>query len=260
MASTHVCREEGNDSSSSLEACTSIFRALESELELDECVLPLAPCEPPVIVLARPGGAIGSVDAPDCPPASSLSITCLQKRVKAGNTAVFALAPSSEAGCSEAHAAVHATLASLVLVRIELQVLDNASSQRAAVMLPAPVQLPVICDPSATHGGVLIRVLVPASAPEGASVVIRCASVAGCTVPLGETPLQFTVGFSHAPARKGPVTAAAADGDVPALMRLLDGGASTEETDRVRRELRWHEPVLTTLARACLDHVLAPPP
>jgi ankyrin repeat protein len=41
--------------------------------------------------------------------------------------------------------------------------------------------------------------------------------------------------FNHAPAPAGLVNKAAYDGDVQALLRLLEGGASTEEADEVSR-------------------------
>jgi hypothetical protein len=44
--------------------------------------------------------------------------------------------------------------------------------------------------------------------------------------------------YNHAPAPAGPVYAAAQAGDVPALMRLLDGGASTEEKNGVSGTVR----------------------
>jgi hypothetical protein len=210
--------------------CAHSLQALQSEARLHERSLPLAPTEPPFVTLTCTGDTFGVIDAPSRPPASSCFPSCLQKRVKAGHAAGYILAAPADAIYGSLHAAVLATLADLVQVCAELQ-------QPADLSVP-PAQLPVACELSIAHAGVLITVPVPASAPEGSLVVISRVSVAGCDVALGEAPLVVTVGFNHARTAKGPVYAAAEAGDVPALMRLLDGGASTEEKDSVSCEPR----------------------
>jgi hypothetical protein len=105
----------------------------------------------------------------------------------------------------------------------------SAQLQQPGDLGVPPAQLPAAYEVSIAHGGVLMSVPVPASAPEGSCVVISRVSIAGCDVALGEVPLEVIVGFNHAPAPEGPVIAAVEAGGVPALMRLLDGGASTEE-------------------------------
>jgi hypothetical protein len=201
------------------------LQALQSEAQYYERTLPLAPTEPPFIALTCDADRIGVIDAPSCPPASSCSLSSLQKRVMAGRTASFVLAPPADVISGDLRNAVLAKLADLVRVNGELQ-------QPVDLGVP-PTQLPVAytCKVSIEHGGV--RISVPASAPEGSRVVISRASVAGCDVALGEAPLEVIVGFNHAPAPLGPVYAAVKAGNVPAMMRLLDGGASTEEKDAV---------------------------
>jgi hypothetical protein len=213
-------------------ACTLTLRALQSEVRLNLHSLSLAPSELAIIAFTHPLGGIdgiGVVDAPSCPPPSYLSITCLQKHVRSGRAAAFLLAPPAEAGCGSPGSAVCSSIAALAQVIVVLQTPDDARALQAAAPL-----LPVTYEPSATHGGVLITVLVPASAPEGSRVVISRASVAGYDVALGGVPLQATVGFNHTPAQAGPVFKAARWGDVPALSSALDGGASTEEMGEVR--------------------------
>jgi hypothetical protein len=201
------------------------LQALQAETELDERSLPLAPKETPFIVLTCAGDSIGVVDAPSCPPASSCSFYCLQKRAKAGRAAAFVLAPPAGVIYGDSHAAVLSTLAALVLVNAEQQQPDDLGAP--------PAQLPVAYELSILHGGVLISAAIPASAPEGSRVVISRVSVAGYDVALGEAPLEVIVGFNHDSAPQGPVIAAAGACNVQALNRLLEGGASTEETDRV---------------------------
>jgi hypothetical protein len=205
----------------SVDRCAHAFQALQSETKLHERTLPLAPSEPPFIALTCADGSVGVIDAPSCPPASSCSFYCLQKRVKAGRAAAFVLAPPADVIYGDLHAAVLATLTTLVQVSAELQQLDDLG-------VP-PAQLPVACDLSTTHGGVLITVPVPSSALEGIRVVISRISVAGSDVALGEAPLEVIIGFNHAPTPEGPVRAATEAGDTPALTRLLQDGASTEE-------------------------------
>jgi hypothetical protein len=207
-----------------VDVCARALQVLQSETQLYKRSLALAPTEPPFIALTRAGDRVGDILAPNCPPASSCSIYCLQKRVKAGR------APPADIICGGLYATVLATLAALVLVSAELQQPDD--------LCVALAELPAAYEVSITHGGVRITLPVPASAPEGSRVVISRVSVAGCDVALGEAPLQVIVGFNHAPAPAGPVIDSVRRGDVPALMRLLDGGASAEEKDRVSGTMR----------------------
>jgi hypothetical protein len=211
----------------SVDRCVHALQALHSETQLHERTLPLTPSELPFIVLTRAGGRIGVVDAPSCPPASSCFLYCLQKRLNAGRSAAFVLAPTVDVMPGDLYAAVLAKLADLVQV--------NADLQHPGSLGVPPTQLSVACEPSSTHGGVLIAVSVPASAPEGSRVVVSRASVAGCDAALGGE-VHVIVGFNSTPAPAGPVMAAAEAGDVPALMRLLEGGAPTEENDAVSGE------------------------
>jgi hypothetical protein len=221
---------------SSSEGCALALRALQSEHALHDYTLPLAPSEPPFIILARTSDGIGSVDAPRCPSASSLSVSCLQKRVKAGRSAAFVLAPPAEPFDSDVLAAVLSTVTSLVQACVELQIpADDASAVPAVRVLYAPAhRLPVTYEPSAIHGGVLVVASVPDSAPDGSRIVMSRASVAGCEVVFGDEAPQATVGFNHAPAPEGPIAESDYYSDVTVLLRLLDDGASTEESTPVR--------------------------
>jgi hypothetical protein len=213
-----------------VDRCAHAFQALQSETQVHERTLPLAPTEPPCIDLVYTDGRFGVIEAPSCPPASSCSVSSLQKRVKAGRAAAFVLAPPADAIYGDSNASVITTLAALVQISVELQQPDDLG-------VP-PAQLPADYEASIAHGGVRITLSVPASAPEGSRVVISRVSVAGCDVALGEAPLEVIVGFNHAPAPDGPVMAAAESGDVPALLRLLNGGASTEEKNAVSGRIR----------------------
>jgi hypothetical protein len=208
-----------------VDRCAHAFRELQSETQLQERTLPLAPTEPPCAALLHAGYGIGFIDPPNCPPASSCSLSCLQKRVNAGRAAAFVLAPPADAIYGDTNASVIATLTALVQISAELQ-------QPEDLGVP-PAQLPAAYELSLTHGGVLITVSVPASVPGGSRVVISRVSVAGFDVALGEAPLEVIVGFNHFSEPEGPVMAAAEVGDVPTLLCLLDGGASTEEKDTV---------------------------
>jgi hypothetical protein len=208
-----------------VDRCALALRALRSDAQLHEQSLPLAPTEPPFVVLTCDGDRVGDIIAPNCPPASSCLLSCLQKHVKAGRAAALALAPLADVIYDDLDAAALATLTSLVQVSAELQ-------QPDCLGVP-PAKLAVTYEPSVAHGGVLLSVSAPSSAPEGSRVVIRRACVAGCDVALGEAPLEVVVGFNHAPAPEGPVYAASKAGDAPALVRLLDGGSSTEEKEAV---------------------------
>jgi hypothetical protein len=202
--------------------CALALHALQSESELHQRYLPLAPTEPPFIALSCAGYSIGVVDARSCPPANSCSLCRLQKRVNAGCAASFILALPADVIFGDSQAVVLATLTALLQVSAELQQPDDRGA-------PPAQPLPMAYELSIVNGSVLIIVSVPASVPEGSRVVISRVSVAGCDVVQGEAPLEVIVGFNHAPAPEGPVMAAMEAGDVSALTRLLEDGASTEE-------------------------------
>jgi hypothetical protein len=227
--------------------CVRVFEALLSERATHQRELPIAPVEPPEITLSRiEETGLGSISAATCPPTSCLSIAPLKLRVPLGRAARFVLAGSI---CT-ADTAVLAILTSNAIVQVVLEPSGmNAPGplsertrargpNKAEAASPALARLlAVTYEPSITHGGVLVSAAFPASATEGSRVVISHISVAGCDVALGEAPLEVIVGFNHAPALGGPMMAAALAGDAPALTRLLDGGASTEEKDSVSRTI-----------------------
>jgi hypothetical protein len=235
MACSLGLRSSGADSEAALvHECAMTYRALFSERALLSATLPLVPCEPPIIDLSIANGGIGCVDAPSCLYPNNLSITCLQKRVHPGHTAALVLVPPATVGCRVIHASVLATLAALVKVSVELWLHGDTSVLQAAAILPAPANcLPVVYEPSLANGGVLICIPVPPSAPEGSCIMLSGAFVAGCAVALGDAPVPVSVGFNHAHASAGPLYAAAEAGDVPAVVRLLNDDASTEERGEV---------------------------
>jgi hypothetical protein len=207
-----------------------IFQALQSERALHSLSLPLAPYELPTITLSRTAAKLGIVDTPSCPPPSSLSITRFRTRVNPGSAVSFVLAQVGDLEASYLDELAHH--AQVVAVP---QVADGASAAQATEMITLPAEpLPVTYEASATHGGVLISVSVPASTPVGSCIVISRASVAGCDIALDRASRHIVVGFNHIPVPQGHVSAAARSGNVPDLVRLLDGGASTEEKDAVR--------------------------
>jgi hypothetical protein len=215
--------------------------------------LPIAPVEPSDINLSWvETGLRGFVSVATCPPVSSLSITSLQKRVLPGRPVTLVLATragSANASGADTDILVALALTALVDATVELEPPEPPRRSLISALAkgmrtwwspaaPAPPAasarlLPVVYEPSVVHGSVLISVVVPASAPEGSRVVISRVSVSGCDVALGEAPLEVVIGFNHASEPEGPVMAAAEAGDAPALMRLLEGGASTEEKDEV---------------------------
>jgi hypothetical protein len=241
----HILRGANSDPLP-VDRCAHVLQALQSETTLHERALPLAPSEPPCIVLMHTDGRLGVINAPSCPPASSCSVYSLQKRVKAARDSAFVLAPPACVLYGDSHDALLTTLATLVQISAELQQPDDLS-------VP-PAQLPVAYELSCTRDGVLIAVPVAASTPEGSRVVISRASVAGCDVALGEAPLEVIVGFNHAPEAEGAVIDAAHRGDIPALMRLLDGGASTEAKDGVSPYAS--QAVSNAMRRMCCAHLV----
>jgi hypothetical protein len=207
--------------------CARILQAVRSELKMNQQCLPVAAVELPSIVFLRADPGIGRIEAPFFPPAASLSFKPLRKRARSGQAADFVLAPSSDG--------IHCS-SSIVCDALEsaASVWASANVSEAPVSREASSQhLSVMYEPSVPLGGVLVRIPVPFSTPDTSCITILRVSVAGCDVALCESPLQVRVGFNHAPAPEGRVWAAAHRGDVPILMRLLEGGASTEETDGV---------------------------
>lgn len=177
--------------------------------------LPIAPVEPTAIALKPCGVGIGTIQALSCPSVTDLSLTRLVGRVLSGDDAEFLLAPSLRALEADATAMLRITRCYAVL-------------QQSAQILS------VTYEAFPKRGGVLLRVHVPAETLDGDHVTITRVSVAGCELPLVSAQLRVTVGYNHKPAAPGPVTAAAKDGDVRALIRCLNHGASTEEVDAVR--------------------------
>jgi hypothetical protein len=245
-----ACLSEGLHSRASM-GCARVLEALLSERNTHQRELPIAPVEPPDLALSRiDETGLGSISAATCPPTSCFLIAPLKMRVHPGRVATFVLALRAGSVCG-ADTAVLATLTSTAVVDVVLEspgVNETGQlsgrkrareSTKAATASASLAQLlAVTYEPSVTHGGVLLNVSVPASVTEGSRVVISRVSVVGCDVALGEAPLEVIVGFNHAPAPAGPVYAAAVVGDAPALMRLLDGGASTEEKDAVSGRIR----------------------
>jgi hypothetical protein len=216
--------------------CDFFLRSLQSDLESYSRFLPLAPAEPPDITLRRDATTMGRIEAPSYPPASSLTISCLQRSVYPGRSAVFVVAPLSD-GLSHC---VAATLATIIAAEVMLLPMGSATKQyteQSAHTAPVPppppplgALLPVTYEPSIMHGGVLVDFPIPPSTPKGSCVVIRRASIAGCEIVLAKVP-HVMVGFNNDPALPGPVLEAAQAGDAPTLKRLLEGGASTEEAN-----------------------------
>jgi hypothetical protein len=216
--------------------CTRILLSLQYQLTAR---LSFAPVEPPSVIFSPADFEVGRIEAPSCP-TTSLSISCVRKRVRLGHAAEFIIAPT---------AAIRSvvdlgSLASVALVDAYMHFPDAAATEpgfrpatAAAVSASPPLHaklLPVSYMPSAPHGGVLVRVPIPASTPDGTDVLIRRASVGGCDMALDGPHLRVSVGFNHALSPRGPVYEAADSGDAPTLLHLLDGGASTEELGSVR--------------------------
>jgi hypothetical protein len=207
-------------------SCGRLLDELESALVVVHPALPLAPVEPPFIELTRDGPGIGRIEAPTCPPASSLSFVCLQKRVHPGRSICCLVAPAAGSLNGSMAAAILDVVTSLVYVNATIQVSAGAASQDAAT--PAQ-QLPVVFEPSISRGGVLVYIRVPASTPEGSHVALHRICVSGCDVALGAVPVLIMVGLNHDPAPCGRAWHAARSGDVSLLRDALDNGASTEE-------------------------------
>jgi hypothetical protein len=207
----------------------STLLALQTERDILDSVLPLAPSEPPTVSLLATASGIGSVDEPSCPLARSLSILCVQLRVHAGHAAAFIMrAPPSKGPCGELHPAVFEAMAAVTRISAGVQDPSDTCPSRVS---PAAV-MPVIIEPSVADGGILIS--IPDTAADGSRIVIQRASVAGCDLTLGEVPPHVNVGFNHAPATGMAVIELARSGDIPALIQLFNGGASTEEKNEVR--------------------------
>jgi hypothetical protein len=215
---------------------------LQAALSIFECSLPFAPVEPAYIALVNIGHSVGFTEAPSFPPVSSLSIQPLAQRACRGRIATFALTQPRYAATelSTANTVVCTALASVALVKAMIELSGGTAVAESPIAATHPEQeLPVSYEPSVAHGGVRIAVPVPASAPDGSRIVVRRLVVGGCEFSLGEAPLQVIVGYNHAPAVAGPVNTAVVSDDVPALMRALEGGASTEEEYVVSGEGRY---------------------
>jgi hypothetical protein len=209
-----------------------MLQELQSELRIYGSSLPLVPCEPPDIIVAPAGEGVGRINASGFLPASSLSISRLRRRTHAGSVIAYVLAPRDYATIrGDEHAALLCAMAAATLFIVVLQ--PAFSDEVALGHAAAADLLPVAYESSASHGGVLISVKVPESLPTGSSVVVRRAFFAGSELVIDEADLAVTIGFCHDPAPAGLAWAAAEAGDASELLRLLEGGASTEEKNEV---------------------------
>jgi hypothetical protein len=216
-----------------------LLHELESELEVSHPALPLATVEPPFIVLLRDDTIIGRIEAPTCPPASSLSVVCLQKRVHPGRAVACLIIPAAGSLCDGMAAEVLDVVASLVYVNAT--VIASAASQDAATTaLQLPVEFDVLLKPSKPDGGVLVYIRVPVSTPKGSYVALHRVCVSGCDVALGAVPVPIMVGLNHDPAPCGRAWHAARSGDAFLLRDALDNGTSIEEVkEEDVREVRY---------------------
>jgi hypothetical protein len=212
----------------------SLARALRSMcFEVAES-LPVAPVESsPITFYSAITCVLGVVDEHPSIPASRLTLQCMAKRLTAGRALHFVISPPP-GSFDVADAQQLSSRADVTRLDAFLQ--QSADTSAASAAPPAPTALavfPATYEPSSVHGGVLVKLLIPPAAPEGSRVMISRVSVAGCDVALGETPPQVLIGFNHAAAEAGPLCAAASSSDLPALIRALEDGASTEERDAV---------------------------
>jgi hypothetical protein len=221
--------DKGRDHRATILNGARIFHELTLELGLCQRSLPLAPVETPFLTLSQTCSGVGRIDPPIFELSEGITVSCFQKRVCGGRAATFILAPSADVRI--------VTTALSVLVSLAVVEVIAQSPEAAAGIPDQPCSLqllPVSYESSVIHGGLLVTVPVPESAPDGSRIVMLRASVAGRDVALGECPLEVVVGFNHAPAQAGPVFDAVHEYDIPALVRVLEGGASTEEKDDVR--------------------------
>jgi hypothetical protein len=220
-------------------SCSARFLELTSAIDVVDSSVPIAPVEPVMIRLVPTGDRLGRLDAPCIPLASTLSLRCTIRSTLPSRPVTFRLTPPTS---DDANADALAALASVTRIHAALElpirVSGGADASAAAVTsaqsAAEKLSLPVTYAPSVAHGCVLISVLLSGFYPEGSSVVIRKASVAGEDMLLRDAPLQVPVMYNHSAAPMGDVYTAAGADNVPALIFALMNGASTEEASEVR--------------------------
>ena len=165
--------------------------------------------------LSHPAAAFDVIKSVHSDAAVAVAFAGSKRRRSLGSAAASATLPASD---------THGMAALARLIRI-----------RAVLSCAPRTHLAYTVTPSASDDCVDIQgvVHVPSDAPLGSQVVLRSVSVAGCALPLKGVQLCMTVGFNHMPAPKGPVSAAAEAGNVPALLAALDAGGSTAEREWV---------------------------
>ena len=166
-----------------------------------------------------PMNPLGAIDAPPSISADTVSLAVASSCVVPGLCAMFRL---EHALLGDGTGNSYANVALVDVLRV-----------KAVVSSDPCVPLEVTVVPSIALGCCVdILVPVPVGTPLGSTVTLRSVSVAGSDVLLvGE--VFVTVGYNHAPAPEGPVTAAAKTGNVPVMMGALDAGGSTQELDGV---------------------------
>ena len=122
------------------------------------------------------------------------------------------------------------SVARLITSHARLEVLKVTGKSRTPYSFPLTAH--------SRDGNVIARALIyPASWTDADSVIVTSLTLAGQAVSCDFLPAVLRVGYNHAPAHAGAVSAAAKAGDVRALQAALDAGGSTEEADEVRGEI-----------------------
>jgi hypothetical protein len=220
-------------------SCTRIdivglYRDLRSESANIHRSVPSTPFEPSAIAFLPSPSGIGGIGAPSFP-FESLSIVPRDVSALPGRSVAFAIElPLTELDITGT--GLLRTLSANIWAEVGIDppggTADLTSDGFRSAAAP-PNQLSVAYEPSVALGEVVIRIAVPTATPDGSRLVIRHVIIAGCEVALTKLPAPVKIGYNHSPESRGSVYAAAAAGDVPALTRLLEGGASTEEKDAV---------------------------
>lgn len=195
----------------------AIHNLLDARSNAHHCCT-IAPCEGTAIVFAH-SKDVGQVIAEANLLASDLSVTLPAKRVGPRGHIVFRIVPPILLTGPSFDLAV--TTSNLVLAHI---VLNSCSDTPLAYRV----------EPSSTVdalGCVDITAAIPDGSGTGDAVILCNLSIAGREVPLGDSPVQVIIGFNHAPSPVGLVTGPARAGNVPALVRALEDGGSTQEAD-----------------------------
>jgi hypothetical protein len=213
------------------------------------------------VVLAAQGGALAVTD----------EIAGLQRSASAAQVSIDEMMCALEAALREFRADVTSQLAASVNVQGGIlqtrQAAWDSLHDRATATTSAALQATIVLGPSnaAMHSPSLVRGLASlraeieaqAQAPPQAPAYVGIAAAAalrirelvqavrdaakGAVTDIddgGSTQRATAKQYNHAPAPAGAVYDAAEAGDVPALMRALEGGASTEETGGAVRAFR----------------------